>query len=106
MAAKMYLIHNKLFDETFTAHIEKNGTGWVGLVPDIPELKCYGNTIEEVEQKLPSEVNQELIREEEAWERLLTKAARSETIAKLEAQAQQNYDEGNTLNLSLYHEQS
>ena len=57
MAAKMYLIHNKLFDETFTAHIEKNGAGWVGLVPDIPELKCYGDTIEEVEQKLPGEVN-------------------------------------------------
>ena len=94
MAAKMYLIHNKLFDETFTAHIEKNGAGWVGLVPDIPELKCYGDTIEEVEQKLPGEVNQELIREEEAWERLLTEAATSETIAKLEAQAQKNYDEG------------
>ena len=74
--------------------IEKNGAGWVGLVPDIPELKCYGNTIEEVEQKLPGEVNQELIREEEAWERLLTEAATSETIAKLEAQAQQNYNEG------------
>lgn len=94
MAAKMYLIHNKLFDETFTAHIEKNGAGWVGLVPDIPELKCYGDTIEEVEQKLPGEVNQELIRGEEAWERLLTESAMSETIAKLEAQAQQNYNEG------------
>ncbi len=94
MAAKTYLIHNKLFDETFTAHIERNGAGWVGLVPDIPELKCFGDTIEEVEQKLPGEVNQELIREEEAWECLLTEAATSETIAKLEAQAQQNYDEG------------
>ena len=94
MDAKMYLIHNKLFDETFIAHIEKNGAGWVGLVPDIPELKCYGDTIEEVEQKLPGEVNQELIREEAEWECLLTEAAMSESIAKLEAQAQQNYDEG------------
>ena len=94
MAAKTYLIHNKLFDETFTAHIEKNGDGWVGLVPDIPEIKCHGDTVEAVEQKLPDEVNQELIREEEAWERLLTEAATSETIAKLEAQALQNYNEG------------
>lgn len=94
MVAKTYLIHNELFDETFTAHIEKNGDGWVGLVPDIPELKCHGDTVEAVEQKLPGEVNQELIREEEAWERLLTKAATSETIAKLEAQAQKNYNEG------------
>ncbi len=94
MAAKTYLIHNKLFDETFIAHIENNGAGWVGLVPDIPELRCYGDTVEAVEKKLPGEVNQELIREEEAWERLLTDAATSETIAKLEAQTQQNYNEG------------
>ncbi len=94
MAAKTYLIHNKLFDETFTAHIEKNGTAWVGLVPDIPELKCHGDTVEAVEQKLPGEVNQELLREEEAWELLLVEAATSETLAKLEAQTQQNYNEG------------
>ncbi len=94
MVAKTYLIHNELFDETFTAHIEKNGASWVGLVPDIPELKCHGDTVEAVEQKLPSAVNQELIREEEAWERVLTEAATSETMKKLEAQAQQNYNEG------------
>lgn len=94
MVAKTYLIHNELFDETFTAHIEKNGAGWVGLVPDIPELKCHGNTVEAVEQKLPGAVNQVLIREEEAWERVLTEAAKSETLIKLEAQVQQNYNEG------------
>ncbi len=94
MAAKTYLIHNKLFDEMFTAHIEKNGTGWVGLVPDIPELKCHGDTVEAVEQKLPGEVNQELLREEEEWELLLVEVAKSETLAELEAQAQQNYNEG------------
>ena len=100
MAAKTYLIHNKLFDETFIAHIEKNGAGWVGLVPDIPELKCYGDTIEEVEQKLPGEVNQELIREE-AWETRFKEDVKAGRLDPLIEKSMQNINEGKYTKLAI-----
>ena len=101
MAAKMYLIHNKLFDETFIAHIEKNGAGWVGLVPDIPELKCYGDTIEEVEQNLPGEVNQELIREEEAWETRFEEDVKAGRLDHLIEKSMQNINKGKYTKLAI-----
>ena len=26
--------------ETYTAHIQKNGSGWIGWIPEVPEVKC------------------------------------------------------------------
>lgn len=33
-------IHDKVFEETYTAHIQRNGANWLGWVPDVPEVKC------------------------------------------------------------------
>ena len=37
-------IHDKGFEETYTAHIQRNGTNWLGWIPDIPEVKCEEST--------------------------------------------------------------
>ena len=34
--------------ETYTAHIEKNGDGWVGWIQEVPELKREKDTREEL----------------------------------------------------------
>ena len=26
--------------ETYTAHIQKNGSAWIGWIPEVPEVKC------------------------------------------------------------------
>ena len=101
MAAKTYLIHNKLFDETFAAHIEKNGTGWVGLVPDIPEIKCHGNTVEAVEQELPKEVNLILIREENDWETRFKEDVKAGRLDHLIEKSMQNINEGKYTKLAI-----
>lgn len=33
-------IHNKIFDETYTAHIQRNGPNWLGWIPEVPKVKC------------------------------------------------------------------
>ena len=33
-------IHDKVFEETYTAHVEKNGTSWLGWIPEVPKVKC------------------------------------------------------------------
>lgn len=33
-------IHDKVFEETYAAHIQRNGTNWLGWIPDVPQVKC------------------------------------------------------------------
>ena len=33
-------IHDKVFEETYTAHIRSNGTSWLGWIPEVPKVKC------------------------------------------------------------------
>ena len=37
-------IHDKIFEETYTAHIQRNGTNWLGWIPDVPKVKCEEST--------------------------------------------------------------
>ena len=37
---KIVEIHDKVFEETYTAHIQKNGTNWLGWIPEVPKVKC------------------------------------------------------------------
>ena len=37
-------IHDKVFEETYTAHIERNGANWLGQIPDVPKVKCEAPT--------------------------------------------------------------
>lgn len=53
--------------ETYTAHIEKNGSGWVGWIPEVPEVKCEESTRKELLKTLESELHAVLAAEWEAW---------------------------------------
>ena len=37
-------IHDKIFEETYTAHIQRNGTSWLGWIPDVPKVECKERT--------------------------------------------------------------
>ena len=30
-------IQDPIYEETYTAHIQKNGTAWIGWIPEVPE---------------------------------------------------------------------
>lgn len=66
--ALTYLIYNKSFDETYTAHVRKNGTGWFGWIPDIPDIKCQEQTVEVVQEKLPNMLHETLVSVEKDWQ--------------------------------------
>ena len=38
-------IHDKVFEETYTAHIQKNGMNWFGWIPEVSKVKCKANTV-------------------------------------------------------------
>ena len=41
-------IEDPVYEETYTAHIQKNGAAWMGWIPEVPEVKCEENTQEEL----------------------------------------------------------
>ena len=61
-------IHDKVFEETYTAHIQKNGTSWLGWIPEVPKVKCEEQTEAVLLKTLEKELHEALAAEEEAWE--------------------------------------
>ena len=39
-------IYDSEYETTYTAHIEKNGDGWIGWIQEHPKVKCEGRTQE------------------------------------------------------------
>ena len=66
---KTVKIHDKVFEETYTAHIEKDGTNWVGWIPEVPKVKCEEQTEAGLLKTLEKELHEALVAEEEAWEK-------------------------------------
>ena len=66
---KTVKIHDPVFEETYTAHIQKNGTNWLGWIPEVPEVKCEELTEKVVLKTLETKLHESLEAEEEAWEK-------------------------------------
>ena len=60
-------IHNKVFEESYTAHIQKNGTTWLGWIPEVPKVKCKEFTEQVLLKILENRLHEALVAEEEAW---------------------------------------
>ena len=62
-------IQDKVFEESYTAHIQKNGTNWLGWIPDVPKVKCEAPTESVLLKTLEKKLHEALVAEEEAWEK-------------------------------------
>ena len=55
------------FLETYTAHIQKNGDGWIGWILEVPEVKCEEGSRQKLLKTLESELHTLLEVEWEEW---------------------------------------
>ena len=62
-------IYDKVFEETYTAHIQKNGTNWIGWIPEVLKVKCEESTEAMLLKTLEKRLHEVLVAEEEAWEK-------------------------------------
>ena len=53
--------------ETYTAHIEKNGSAWIGWIPEVPEVRCKESTRKDLLKTLETELHAVLAAEWEEW---------------------------------------
>ena len=55
--------------EIYTAHIQKNGDGWIGWMPEIPEVKCEENTKESLLETIEDKLHEVLEARADAWDK-------------------------------------
>ena len=55
--------------ETYTAHIQKNGDGWIGWIPEIPEVKSEESTQEGLLKTLEDKLHVALETRAAAWDK-------------------------------------
>lgn len=87
-------IHNKVFEETYTAHIQRNGANWLGQIPDVPKVKCEAPTKTILLETLEKKLHEALISEEEAWEEQFEKDVKAGRLDHLAEKAAEHYKEG------------
>ena len=62
-------IQNPEYGDTYTAHIEKNGTVWLGQIQEVPEVKCEESTPDALLKVLKNELHEVLIARADAWDK-------------------------------------
>ena len=92
--AKAVKIHDSVFEEAYTAHIQKNGTRWIGWIPDVPTVKCTKCTEKALLKTLETKLHETLEAEEEAWEKQFEEDVKAGRLDHLAEKAAQNYREG------------
>ena len=80
-----FKIQNPEYGDTYTAHIEKNGDGWIGQIQEVPEVKCEENTKDALLKTLENELHEVLEARADAWDEQIEediKAGRLEPLRK------------------------
>ena len=87
-------IHDKVFEETYTAHIQRNGANWLGWIPNVPEVKCEEPTETVLLKTLEKSLHEALVAEEEAWEKKFEEDVKAGKLDHLAEKALKDVREG------------
>lgn len=92
-------IEDPIYEETYTAHIEKNGAVWMGWIPEVPEVRCKENTQEELLQTLVEKLHETLVAEDEAWEKQIEEDVKAGKLDHLRKEALEDLRAGKCIDL-------
>ena len=87
-------IQDKVFEETYIAHIQRNGTNWLGWIPEVPKVKCEEPTEEVLLKALEKELHEALVAEEEAWEKKFEEDVKAGKLDHLRKEALEDVKAG------------
>ena len=69
--------------EIYTAHIQKNGDGWIGQIQEIPEVKCEENTKKALLKTLENELHEVLEAQADAWDKQIEEDIKAGRLDRL-----------------------
>ena len=87
-------IRDKVFEETYTAYIQRSGPCWFGWFPEVPEIKCEEPTEEVLLKTLEKKLHEALVAEEEAWEKQFEKDVKAGRLEDLRKEALEDVKAG------------
>ncbi len=96
---KIVKIEDPVYEETYAAHIQKNGTTWIGWIPEVPEVSCEENTQEVLLQTLVEKLHETLVAVDEAWEQQFEKDVKAGHLDDLRKEALANLRAGKCIDL-------
>ena len=87
-------VQDPIYEETYTAHIQKNGAAWIGWIPEVPEVECKENTREALLKTLVKDLHEALAAEQEAWEKQFEADVKAGHLDDLLQKAEENFKAG------------
>ena len=76
-------IYDEEYETTYTAHIQKNGSGWVGWIQEHPKVRCEEGTQEALLETLESTLYETLEADWEAWDKQIEEDIKSGKLDRL-----------------------
>ena len=92
-------IEDAVYEETYTAHIQKNGTAWIGWIPEVPKVECQENTQEALLKMLEKKLHETLVAEDEAWEKQFEEDVKAGHLDALREEALEDLRAGKCIDL-------
>ena len=87
-------VQDPIYEETYTAHIQKNGAVWIGWIPEVPEVKCEENTQGALLKTLAKVLHETLVAKEEEWDRQIEEDLKAGHLDDLLQKAEENFKAG------------
>ena len=76
-------IYDSEYGTTYTAHIQKNGDGWMGWIHEHPKVRCEEHTKETLLKTLENTLYETLEADWEAWDEQIEEDIKSGRFDKL-----------------------
>ena len=92
-------IVDRVFEETYTAHVKKDAAGWKGWIPDVPEVECKAKTKTKLLKTLESTLRKALALREEAWDKQLEEDIKTGKLDSLREEALEDIKAGRVRDL-------
>ena len=80
-------IYDAEYETTYTAHIQKNGDGWIGWIQEHPKVKCEEPTQAVLLKTLEKTLYETLEADWEAWDKQIEEDIKAGRLDKLDAKA-------------------
>ena len=87
-------IYDSEYETTYTAHIQKNGDGWIGWIQEHPKVKCEDKTQEALLETLENTLYETLDADWEAWDKQIEEDARTGRLDKLDGRVPEDLRTG------------
>ena len=92
-------ILDPVFEEPYTAYLEKKSAGWCGWIPQLPEVECTAKTKKELLNTLAIKLREALQAREDAWDEQLEADIEAGKLEHLREEARRAKKAGELIDL-------